>query len=74
MNSSATRAHLQSRLATATKGYERSREIALRPWGDEGWDTRTWHLRHAERCSQRRARLEVAIIYLGMRMERARSR
>lgn len=73
MNSSATRAHLQNKLAKVATSYERNRRIALRPWKQSGSEVRKFHLKEAGLALKQLARLELAIIYLGMRIERGHS-
>lgn len=72
MNSSATLAHLQRKMHVVAGQYARSKDIANRAWDRRGEDTRIWHAKNARLSLERMARLEHAIIYLGIRMDRGR--
>jgi hypothetical protein len=70
MNSTATLAHLNSRVHRYAQEVMRSRSIAARTWGNEGWETRKWHRDNLAACLAMQGRLERATIYLRMRIYR----
>lgn len=74
MNTSATQAHLLSELARISANRDRSKDIAHRGWGREGYETRAWHRENAYFLALKIARIERACSYLLQRRERFAAR
>lgn len=68
MNSSATRAHLRVQLDGLGTRYRRNQSLAYRRYTPK---SRARHIAAARKALTRMARIELAIIYLGMRVARA---